>query len=179
MVFLVAAAMLARKARFPVGFAVLVLLLGTVPILSFVAERLATRRTRATFPELSVRACLPGRYVEYSARLSPDRQRASRAGSELLFLQGLVGRRGDGDSTVSSEAKGAVGAVPEPSCAARRRRRRRCCLSRHRRLRSPRIRSSTVAAGVQAGSASLPESFVYTKAARPPSPIKMITLRSL
>jgi integral membrane protein len=52
MVFLVTAAMLARKARFPLPFAVLVLLLGTVPILSFVAERLATRRTRATFPEL-------------------------------------------------------------------------------------------------------------------------------
>jgi integral membrane protein len=52
MVFLVSAAMLARKARFPLGFAVIVLLLGTVPILSFVAERLATRRTRATFPAL-------------------------------------------------------------------------------------------------------------------------------
>jgi integral membrane protein len=52
MVFLVTAAMLARKARFPFGFAVLILLLGTVPILSFVAERLATRRTRATFPSL-------------------------------------------------------------------------------------------------------------------------------
>jgi integral membrane protein len=52
MVFLVTAAMLARKARFPLGFAVLVLLLGTVPILSFLAERLATRRTRATFPAL-------------------------------------------------------------------------------------------------------------------------------
>ena len=59
MVFLVAAAMLARKARFPVGFAVLVLLLGTVPILSFVAERLATRRTRATFPELVAEAASP------------------------------------------------------------------------------------------------------------------------
>jgi integral membrane protein len=53
MVFLVTAAMLARKARFPLPFAVLVLLLGTVPILSFVAERLATRRTRETFPELA------------------------------------------------------------------------------------------------------------------------------
>jgi integral membrane protein len=52
MVFLVTAAMLARKARFPVPFAILVLLLGTVPILSFVAERLATKRTRETFPEL-------------------------------------------------------------------------------------------------------------------------------
>ncbi len=52
MVFLVSAAMLARKARFPVPFSVLVLLLGTVPILSFVAERIATKRTRETFPEL-------------------------------------------------------------------------------------------------------------------------------
>jgi integral membrane protein len=52
MVFLVTAAMLARKARFPIPFAILVLLLGTVPILSFVAERLATKRTRETFPEL-------------------------------------------------------------------------------------------------------------------------------
>jgi integral membrane protein len=59
MVFLVAAAMLARKARFPVAFAVLVLLLGTVPILSFVAERLATRRTRATFPELAAEPVTP------------------------------------------------------------------------------------------------------------------------
>jgi integral membrane protein len=53
MIFLVTAAMLARSARFPLGFAVLVLLLGTVPIASFVAERLATRRTRETFPALA------------------------------------------------------------------------------------------------------------------------------
>jgi integral membrane protein len=59
MIFLVAAAMLARNARFPVAFAVLVLLLGTVPILSFVAERLATRRTRATFPELTTEPVAP------------------------------------------------------------------------------------------------------------------------
>ncbi|MBA2559193.1 MAG: DUF3817 domain-containing protein [Propionibacteriales bacterium] len=56
MIFLVAAAMLARRARFPLGFAVLVLLLGTVPVLSFVAERMATRRTRATFPPLAADA---------------------------------------------------------------------------------------------------------------------------
>jgi integral membrane protein len=48
MVFLVSAAMLARKARFPVGFGVLILVLGTVPILSFVGERLATGRVRQT-----------------------------------------------------------------------------------------------------------------------------------
>ncbi len=52
MIFLVVAAMLARKARFPLGFTVLILVLGTVPILSFVAERQATRRVRATVAEL-------------------------------------------------------------------------------------------------------------------------------
>jgi len=51
MLFLVAAAMLARQARFPLGFTVLVLLLGTVPVASFLAERLATRRTRVTLAE--------------------------------------------------------------------------------------------------------------------------------
>lgn len=48
MIFLVTAAMLARKARFSLGFTVLVLVLGTVPILSFWGERKATSRVRAT-----------------------------------------------------------------------------------------------------------------------------------
>ena len=48
MVFLASAAMLARKARFPIGFSVLIVVLGTVPILSFVGERLATGRVRRT-----------------------------------------------------------------------------------------------------------------------------------
>jgi integral membrane protein len=48
MVFLVAAAMLARRARFPIAFSLLILVLGTVPILSFVGERMATARVRAT-----------------------------------------------------------------------------------------------------------------------------------
>ena len=48
MIFLVAAAMLARRARFPLGFTALVLILGTVPILSFAGERMATRRTQLT-----------------------------------------------------------------------------------------------------------------------------------
>lgn len=47
MIFLVTAALLARKARFPLGFTVAVLLLGTVPILSFWGERKATGRVRA------------------------------------------------------------------------------------------------------------------------------------
>ena len=52
MVFLVMAAILARKARWPLSFAIVVLLLGTVPFLSFVGERLATHRVRASHPEL-------------------------------------------------------------------------------------------------------------------------------
>jgi integral membrane protein len=59
MIFLVAAAMLARTARFPVGFAVLILVLGTVPILSFVGERLATGRVRATHAD-ELAASRPG-----------------------------------------------------------------------------------------------------------------------
>jgi integral membrane protein len=47
MVFLVMAALLARKARWPLGFAIVTLLLGTVPVLSFVGERRATARVRA------------------------------------------------------------------------------------------------------------------------------------
>ncbi len=47
MVFLVAAALLARRARWDVGFTIGTLLLGTVPVASFWAERRATARTRA------------------------------------------------------------------------------------------------------------------------------------
>lgn len=47
MIFLVAAVDLARRARFPLGFAALILVLGTVPFLSFVAERMATARVRS------------------------------------------------------------------------------------------------------------------------------------
>ena len=47
MVFLVTAALLARRAGWPLGFTVVTLLLGTVPVLSFYAERRATARTRA------------------------------------------------------------------------------------------------------------------------------------
>jgi integral membrane protein len=50
MVFLLTAAMLAAKARFPILFAVMILVLGTVPILSFWAERMATARVRRTYP---------------------------------------------------------------------------------------------------------------------------------
>ncbi len=47
MIFLVTAALLARRARWPLGFALVTLLLGTVPILSFVGERRATARVRS------------------------------------------------------------------------------------------------------------------------------------
>ena len=46
MIFLVAAAVLARAARWSVPFTIVTLLLGTVPFASFVAERRATRHTR-------------------------------------------------------------------------------------------------------------------------------------
>jgi integral membrane protein len=47
MLFLVMATLLARKARWPLGFTIVTLVLGTVPVLSFVAERRATARVRA------------------------------------------------------------------------------------------------------------------------------------
>lgn len=47
MVFLVTAALLAHKAGWSMGFTVATLLLGTVPVASFYAERRATARTRA------------------------------------------------------------------------------------------------------------------------------------
>lgn len=59
MLFLVAAADLARRARFPLPFAGLILLLGTVPFLSFWAERLATARVRRTHPRTDASDVLP------------------------------------------------------------------------------------------------------------------------
>lgn len=53
MIFLVLAADLARRARFPLGFAVVTLVLGTIPFLSFVGEHNATKRVRAEHPELT------------------------------------------------------------------------------------------------------------------------------
>ncbi len=51
MLFLVTAALLARRARFPLGFTIAVLLLGTVPFLSFYGERRATGRVRQTYAD--------------------------------------------------------------------------------------------------------------------------------
>lgn len=53
MIFLVLAADLSRRARFPLWFAVVTLVLGTIPFLSFVGERNATKRVRAEHPELT------------------------------------------------------------------------------------------------------------------------------
>lgn len=50
MIFLVSALLLARRARFPMGFTVLILVLGTVPVLSFWGERKATHRARELQP---------------------------------------------------------------------------------------------------------------------------------
>lgn len=54
MVFLITAAMLARAARFSLGFTVLVLVLGTVPVLSFYAEHKARLRALETLGTTSV-----------------------------------------------------------------------------------------------------------------------------
>jgi len=48
MAFLVSAVLLARAVKWPLGFSVMTLLLGTVPFLSFYAERRATRYTKQT-----------------------------------------------------------------------------------------------------------------------------------
>lgn len=47
MIFLVMAFLLSRKARWDLGFTLTTLLCGTVPLLSFWAERRATRQVRA------------------------------------------------------------------------------------------------------------------------------------
>jgi integral membrane protein len=47
MIFLVTALLLARRAGWSIGFSVVTLLLGTVPFLSFYAERRATAHTRS------------------------------------------------------------------------------------------------------------------------------------
>jgi integral membrane protein len=51
MIFLLAALDLARRCRWPLGFTAVTVLLGTVPVLSFVAERNATARVRAQLDE--------------------------------------------------------------------------------------------------------------------------------
>lgn len=48
MIFLVAAFLLSRRARWPMGFTLVTLVCGTVPLLSFWAERRATARTLET-----------------------------------------------------------------------------------------------------------------------------------
>jgi integral membrane protein len=47
MIFLVAAFLLSRKAKWDVGFTVVTLICGTIPIVSFWAEHRATKRVRA------------------------------------------------------------------------------------------------------------------------------------
>ena len=52
MIFLVMAALLARKARWTIPFTVTTLLAGTVPIVSFWAEHRATKAVRAAHPKV-------------------------------------------------------------------------------------------------------------------------------
>ncbi len=51
MIFLFTAFFLSRKARWPIGFTVVTLLCGTIPVASFWAEHRATARVRAEYPE--------------------------------------------------------------------------------------------------------------------------------
>ena len=51
MIFLVMAALLARRAKWEIPFTITTLLAGTIPIVSFWAERRATRAVRAAHPE--------------------------------------------------------------------------------------------------------------------------------
>ncbi len=51
--FLIIAAVLSRWARWSITFTVVTLVAGTIPFLSFVAERQATKRVLADYPELA------------------------------------------------------------------------------------------------------------------------------
>lgn len=51
MIFLLTAFMLSRRARWPMGFTLLTLVSGTVPVLSFWAEHRATQRVRREYAE--------------------------------------------------------------------------------------------------------------------------------
>jgi integral membrane protein len=51
MIFLVTAFLLSRKARWPIGFTVVTLVCGTIPVASFWAEHRATARVRAEHPD--------------------------------------------------------------------------------------------------------------------------------
>jgi integral membrane protein len=52
MIFLVMAALLARKARWSIPFTITTLLAGTIPVVSFFGEHRATKSVRAAHPEL-------------------------------------------------------------------------------------------------------------------------------
>lgn len=51
MIFLLMAFMLSRVARWPIGFTLVTLLCGTVPVLSFWAEHRATAKVRAEYAD--------------------------------------------------------------------------------------------------------------------------------
>lgn len=53
MIFLITAFLLSRKAGWEIGFTVVTLLCGTIPVLSFWAEHRATVRTRREHPALA------------------------------------------------------------------------------------------------------------------------------
>jgi integral membrane protein len=62
MAFLLVAFMLALRVKWPIGFTVVTLLCGTIPFVSFWAERRAIRRVEREYPEV-----LAGRNVDATA----------------------------------------------------------------------------------------------------------------
>ena len=59
--YLVLTADLARRAHFSFGYTILVMLSGTIPVMSFVAERFVTRRVRAQILEQEQQALAQAR----------------------------------------------------------------------------------------------------------------------
>ena len=59
MIFLFSAFLLSRRAGWDLGFTLVTLVSGTIPVLSFWAEHRAVKRVRAEFPETDPRATPP------------------------------------------------------------------------------------------------------------------------
>ncbi|WP_028658544.1 DUF3817 domain-containing protein [Nocardioides insulae] len=52
LIFLITAFLLSRKAKWDIGFTVVTLICGTIPVLSFWAEHRAVKRVKAEYPAL-------------------------------------------------------------------------------------------------------------------------------
>jgi integral membrane protein len=120
MVFLVMAALLARQARWSIGFTIATLLLGTVPFASFYAERLATARTRALMAASAYPPPPPPSSAQYGGHPPPQGGppppqaiiRAVRRRSARMIEGGGLGGAGWGGLAVAAvPSEIAVGAA--------------------------------------------------------------------